>query len=83
MLKPLVSLMALAAALAAPQSLAGSDSDKLAAVLAAQPEARQARYQWRHPQATLEFFEVKPGDDGAGSTARSRLVLTHSGVIPG
>ncbi|MEO0437528.1 MAG: methyltransferase [Pseudomonadota bacterium] len=33
----------------------------LAAVLAAQPEDVQARYQYRHPQETLEFFGIEPG----------------------
>ena len=39
----------------------GVDSERLAAVLAAQPEAVQARYQYRHPQETLEFFGIAPG----------------------
>ena len=30
-------------------------------VLAAQPEAVKARYQYRHPKQTLEFFDIKPG----------------------
>ncbi|HET6566210.1 MAG TPA: methyltransferase [Xanthomonadales bacterium] len=38
---------------------AGSKS--LSEVLAAQPENVQARYAWRHPQETLEFFGIKPG----------------------
>ena len=43
-------------------ALAGEfDSEKLAAVLAAQPEEAQARYEWRHPQETLEFFGIAPG----------------------
>jgi len=33
----------------------------LADVLAAQPEETQARYRYRHPQETLEFFGVEPG----------------------
>ena len=33
----------------------------LAAVLAAQPDEVQARYQYRHPQETLEFFGIEPG----------------------
>jgi len=33
----------------------------LANVLAAQPEAAQARYEYRHPQETLEFFGIEPG----------------------
>lgn len=33
----------------------------LADSLAAQPEEIQARYQYRHPQETLEFFGIEPG----------------------
>jgi predicted methyltransferase len=43
-------------------ALAGSpDSERLAAVLAAQAPEVQARYPWRHPQETLEFFGIAPG----------------------
>jgi predicted methyltransferase len=38
-----------------------SDSTKLSAVLADQPEAAQARYAYRHPLQTLEFFGIEPG----------------------
>lgn len=38
-----------------------ADSNKLAAVLAAQPAEVQARYNDRHPLETLSFFGVKPG----------------------
>lgn len=38
-----------------------ADSEKLAEVLAQQPEGVQARYEWRHPQETLEFFGIEPG----------------------
>lgn len=51
--------LAFAMVLSTPTALAGSD--ELAAVLAAQPETIQARYKWRHPQETLEFFGVEPG----------------------
>jgi len=37
---------------------AAADLDK---VLAAQPEDTQARYQYRHPKETLEFFGIKEG----------------------
>jgi predicted methyltransferase len=37
------------------------DTAKLSKILAAQPEAVKARYNARHPQETLEFFEIKPG----------------------
>jgi predicted methyltransferase len=46
----------------APCQLASAaDNDRLAAVLAAQPDEVRARYQYRHPQETLEFFGIKPG----------------------
>ena len=38
-----------------------SGSERLASVLAAQSEEVRARYKYRHPQETLEFFEVEPG----------------------
>ncbi|MBT8085706.1 MAG: class I SAM-dependent methyltransferase [Woeseia sp.] len=36
-------------------------SAQLAAVLASQPDEVQARYVYRHPQETLEFFGIEPG----------------------
>jgi predicted methyltransferase len=42
-------------------NLSAADSARLAAVLAAQPAELQARYEWRHPQETLDFFGVEPG----------------------
>lgn len=38
-----------------------SDSARLAAVLAAQPDDLKARYPYRHPRETLEFFGIAPG----------------------
>ena len=40
---------------------AAADSNKLAAVLAAQPDEAKARYQYRHPQETIGFFGIEPG----------------------
>ena len=40
---------------------AGADSVRLTTVLEAQPEMTQKRYQYRHPQQTIEFFGVAPG----------------------
>jgi predicted methyltransferase len=37
------------------------DSARLSAALEAQVDKRKARYQWRHPQETLEFFGITPG----------------------
>ncbi|MDH3586393.1 MAG: methyltransferase [Gammaproteobacteria bacterium] len=55
-------LLVLSAALAvAVLPTAQADTDKLAAVLAAQPDDAKARYQYRHPQETIEFFGIEPG----------------------
>ncbi len=40
---------------------ADADSQRLSSVLAAQPEETRARYLYRHPQKTLEFFGIEPG----------------------
>lgn len=61
MLKPLQTLLFLSLALGGPALAGAADSERLAAVLAAQPEEVQARYSWRHPQETLEFFGIAPG----------------------
>lgn len=39
----------------------GFDSAKLSTILAAQPAKVKARYTYRHPKETLEFFEIEPG----------------------
>ena len=39
----------------------GFDGERLAAIMEAQPEDVQARYAYRHPLETLEFFEIAPG----------------------
>lgn len=39
----------------------GADSERLAEVLASQPDEVKARYEWRHPSETLEFFGIAPG----------------------
>ncbi|MEZ5891626.1 MAG: hypothetical protein R3C58_00540 [Parvularculaceae bacterium] len=46
---------------AAVEEHAMTASEKLDAVLAAQPDEEKARYQYRHPKETLEFFGVAPG----------------------
>jgi predicted methyltransferase len=45
------------------QSVMAGETDfvLLSEVLAAQPEETQARYEYRHPQQTLEFFGIAPG----------------------
>ena len=59
MIKQSLVLIAAVFAFTTP-ALAESDS-KLSKVLSSQPEEVQARYQYRNPEATLEFFGVKPG----------------------
>ena len=39
----------------------GVDKASLSAILAAHPDDMKARYKYRNPQATLEFFGVEPG----------------------
>jgi predicted methyltransferase len=46
---------------AAIEKPAAAEDDRLARILAAEPEDVQARYQYRHPQETLEFFGIEPG----------------------
>ena len=40
---------------------ADSMQDRIAAALDAQPDEVKARYQYRHPRETLEFFGIEPG----------------------
>jgi predicted methyltransferase len=64
MSRKLISILSLLSlfTLLSSYSLAGEpDSEKLAAVLAEQPEEMQARYTYRHPAETLEFFGIAPG----------------------
>ena len=56
---------------------------ELQAVLDAQPAEAQARYQWRHPKETLEFFELRPGmtvvEALPGGGWYSRILLPYLG----
>jgi predicted methyltransferase len=55
-LLPIVSFILL---LTLQPAMAGEG--RLAAVLDAQPDEVKARYQYRHPQETIEFFGIEPG----------------------
>ncbi len=46
---------------ATPVEIENTSSDRLGEILAAQPDDAKARYQYRHPQETLEFFGIEPG----------------------
>jgi predicted methyltransferase len=58
----------------------GADLDK---ILAAQPDENKARYQYRHPKETLEFFGIEPGmtvvDTLPGGGYYSRILLPYLG----
>lgn len=45
----------------APAAQAAAEPADLAAILAAQPDEVRARYAYRNPQETLEFFGIQPG----------------------
>lgn len=53
------ALMAVAA-LSSNLSAQSPDAERLAQILQSQPAEVQARYVWRHPQETLQFFGVVP-----------------------
>lgn len=61
MLKPGIHLNLLLVALLGGFGGAATAGDALDAALASQPGAAQARYNERHPRATLSFFGIKPG----------------------
>lgn len=61
MKKILVSILFTSTLLVGNLFADGFDGERLAAVLDAQPDEIKARYAYRHPAETLEFFEVAPG----------------------
>jgi predicted methyltransferase len=59
---PATALALAACATAGDMTIASQfDSARMDAALAEQAPEVQARYQWRHPKETLEFFGVAPG----------------------
>jgi predicted methyltransferase len=60
-----------------------ADFGRLSVVLSIQPEEVKARYQYRHPQETLEFFEVTPGmvvvEALPGQGWYSKILMTYLG----
>ena len=55
------TLILISACLLSASALASDTESSLKQVLAAQPEAVQARYAFRRPVATLEFIGIEPG----------------------
>ena len=62
---------------------ASGNSEILAAALAAQPEEVKARYTYRHPQETLDFFGIEPGmtvyETLPGGGWYSKVLLSYLG----
>ncbi len=58
-LLPIIALIF--SGLSLDQVVNAAADDRLASVLAAQPDEVQARYIYRHPRKTLEFFAIEPG----------------------
>lgn len=54
------ALAALSLNLSSNLSAQSPDAERLAQILQSQPAEVQARYAWRHPQETLEFFGIVP-----------------------
>ena len=69
---------------AAPAAEAAAEPMTLAEVLAAQPEEVQARYEYRNPQETIEFFGIEPGmtvvEGLPGRGWYSKLLLPYLGA---
>ncbi len=59
--KTFSSLLVLVTLLSGTALAGGPNNDELAAVLAEQPDTVKARFEYRHPQQTLEFFGIAPG----------------------
>ena len=61
-----------------------TSGERLDAVLAAQPDADKARYTYRHPKETLQFFGVEPGmtvvDTLPGEIWYSGILLDYLGA---
>jgi len=71
------------AATSTPAEQVETNSERLDAVLAAQSDETKARYQYRHPKETLEFFGIEPGmtvvDTLPGSVWYSGLLSQYLG----
>ena len=81
-LLPIVALTL--SGLSPDQAAQAANDERLAAVLAAQPEEVQARYKYRHPQETMEFFGIEPGmtvvDVLPGSGWYTKILLPYLGA---
>lgn len=69
---------------AQPAAPTDADRARLAAVLAAQPAEVKARYRYRNPQQTMEFFELRPGmtvvESLPGSLWYTHILMNYLGA---
>ena len=81
--KYLLAICAIVVVALQPVPAAAGDG-KLAAVLAAQPDEAKARFEYRHPQETIEFFGIEPGmtvvEGLPGSGWYSKILLPYLGA---
>ena len=85
MRKIILPLIALTMSVFVLANVAGAEHHEgLGAILAAQPAEAQARYKYRHPQETLEFFGIEPGmtvvDTLPGSVWYTGILLPYLGM---
>lgn len=67
---------------ATAENLSAKERTQLAGILAEQPEAVQARYQYRHPLETMDFLGIKPGmtvADALAGSYYSNILLPYLG----
>ena len=84
MRKIILPLLALTMSVFAFMKVAGAEHHEgLSAILAAQPDEAKARYKYRHPQETLDFFGIQPGmtvvDTLPGSVWYTGILLSYLG----
>jgi predicted methyltransferase len=76
-----LSLMIMGPAL--HQAAYSAEDDRLDEILAARPERAQARYKYRRPRETLEFFGIEPGmtvvEVNPGNGWYTRILLPYLG----
>ncbi|MEM1176563.1 MAG: methyltransferase, partial [Pseudomonadota bacterium] len=70
-------------AMAEKAAMADAAGDGLVALLDAQPDDVKARYQYRNPQQTLEFFGIEPGmtvlEGLPGGGWYTKILMQHLG----
>jgi predicted methyltransferase len=80
--KYLLAFCAVVVAVLQPVPAVAGDG-KLAALLDAQPDDVKARYEYRHPQETIEFFGIEPGmtviEGLPGSGWYTKILLPYLG----